>query len=231
MRPEVLDLDWYGGGRAERVTRLLQACVPGAGDEVWRWTLHQRTQALLALDLAADEPRTTLTARCSRESCGQPMELEVDLSAFVLGERPQQLAWRTEAGTELVLRVPRGEDHQRWEAADAPPSAAAIAQTLLASEIEIRPQWLEPLGEALEELDPLNVLTLAAMCPACGAQSEMALDLEALLLERAAARRERLIDVVHRIARAYHWSEAEILALPPARRTLYLERIEREIAP
>jgi len=32
---------------------------------------------------------------------------------------------------------------------------------------------------------------------------------------------------VHTLAWYYHWSEAEILALPRARRQLYLSRIDR----
>jgi hypothetical protein len=226
-----LDLDLHNGTRAERVTRLLQTCVPGAGDEVWGWTLHQRTQALLALDLAADAPQITLSARCSHEGCGEPMELELELSACALGERARETEWRDPSGSAWLLRAPCGEDQRRWEAADAPPSAAAIARTLLASEREIPPPWLGPMGAALEALDPLNALELAAICPACGGPNDIELDLEAVLLERAAGRRERLLDMVHRIARAYHWSEAEILALPPARRARYLERIERESAP
>jgi hypothetical protein len=36
-----------------------------------------------------------------------------------------------------------------------------------------------------------------------------------------------LYDEVHTLAWHYHWSEAEILALPRVRRQLYLSRVDR----
>jgi hypothetical protein len=40
-----------------------------------------------------------------------------------------------------------------------------------------------------------------------------------------------LLDAVHQLARAYHWSEREILALPRERRRQYLARVREEPAP
>ena len=39
-------------------------------------------------------------------------------------------------------------------------------------------------------------------------------------------RAKRLLMDVHLLARAYGWSEAEVLALSPARRRFYLEMVE-----
>ena len=55
----------------------------------------------------------------------------------------------------------------------------------------------------------------------------MELDLEATCLALLAAEQPRLIDDIHALARAYHWTEAEVLAVPPRRRRQYLDRIER----
>jgi len=62
-----------------------------------------------------------------------------------------------------------------------------------------------------------------AACPACGASNEIAVDPYLVL----AASPEELFVEVHLLASAYHWSEAEILALPRARRQLYLRLIDR----
>ena len=166
------------------------------------------------------------------------MGLEFELTAFVLGERPASTPWRRGPGPELTLRAPRGDDQQAWEAAGKVPTSAEMAEALLATaegplpdNLDLSEGVVDALGERLEVLDPLNAMTVAAACPACGRENEIDFDLEVLLIARAAARQRELIDVVHRIARAYHWSEAQILALPARRRASYLQRIEREPAP
>jgi hypothetical protein len=70
-----------------------------------------------------------------------------------------------------------------------------------------------------------TALRLTARCPACCESADVEFDLERHLLASAAARQARLLDTVHRLARAYHWSEREI-PLPRGRR----EHISRECA-
>jgi hypothetical protein len=48
------------------------------------------------------------------------------------------------------------------------------------------------------------------------------------LLASGIATGDRLLEEVHSIARAYHWSEAEILALPLPRRRRYLDLLQGE---
>ena len=50
-------------------------------------------------------------------------------------------------------------------------------------------------------------------------------DVAAFLDGEMGARAARLLDEVHLLALSYHWSEAEILALPSDRRQDYLKRI------
>jgi hypothetical protein len=53
-------------------------------------------------------------------------------------------------------------------------------------------------------------------------------DVAALTLARLAAVQRRTIEEVHVLARRYHWSEAEVLAVPPRRRARYLALLDRE---
>lgn len=89
------------------------------------------------------------------------------------------------------------------------------------------PERLVDLVEAaLEEADPAADIRLALACPECAATWSESLDPLELTwssVERAA---RRLAVDVHRLARAYGWSEPEILALSPFRRQLYLSAIE-----
>ena len=66
---------------------------------------------------------------------------------------------------------------------------------------------------------------LALQCVACGHAGEAQLDPGALLWDEIDARARVLLGEVHRLASAYGWSEAEILALGPARRASYIAMV------
>lgn len=66
---------------------------------------------------------------------------------------------------------------------------------------------------------------LLLSCAQCRNEWELALDPGQLLWEELCARAEAVIGEVDRLAAAYGWSEAHILALSEARRAAYLERV------
>jgi hypothetical protein len=86
------------------------------------------------------------------------------------------------------------------------------------------------LDEALMRLDPQAQATVAVACAACGAVTETVLDATTFALD-ALAGAPHLFQDVHRLARAYHWSEADILSLPVPRRRRYLELVAADGAP
>jgi len=62
-------------------------------------------------------------------------------------------------------------------------------------------------------------------CGECGHAWRAPIDVARALLDELDDWARRLMDDIHRIARAYHWSERDILALPLRRRLFYLEAI------
>ena len=82
---------------------------------------------------------------------------------------------------------------------------------------------LARIEAALDEVSPWVVTEVAGSCPACGATHPVALDPYVVMRGSAS----ELYDEVHTLAWHYHWSEAEILALPRVRRQLYLSRVDR----
>lgn len=125
--------------------------------------------------------------------------------------------------------MPTGADQLTW-LTTGDTSPGAILDRLLAipdDAIEISAAALETIEEALEEADPLTTLELETVCPECGSENSIPLDLEGGCLTLLAAEQPRLVDDIHVLASAYHWSEAEILAIPPTRRRQYLARIDR----
>lgn len=242
---EHLEPDFARESRAELVTRVLHACLrdaDGGAPEpagLWRWTLHRRLQALLAVERASGGARAEIELRCPHVDCGETMAIDLDLERFVLPDQPPRFDVEVTPGVRACVRLPSGNDQLRWSALATCAVPQRLARELvetingesLSRSADLAEDWFEPLAAALEERDPLTALRLAAQCPACGAPVAAEFDLEAHLLESAAARQARLLDTVHRLARGYHWSERDILALAPSRRQQYLDRLRAEDAP
>ncbi len=129
------------------------------------------------------------------------------------------------------LRVPNGADQEVIAGlGDEEAMAELLRRCLARGEAEGGTSVGEPaadeipaLDAALEAVAPEVGLAVLAVCPDCGAEQEVAID-PYLCLAQAGS---ELFGEVHALAMTYHWSEAEILALPAHRRRLYLELIDR----
>ncbi|HET8934504.1 MAG TPA: hypothetical protein VFN67_13740 [Polyangiales bacterium] len=75
--------------------------------------------------------------------------------------------------------------------------------------------------QALADADALIELH----CAACDERYELAFDVANYFWSELATHAHRLLGEVHTLARAYGWSEAEVLALSPLRRRYYLELV------
>lgn len=95
----------------------------------------------------------------------------------------------------------------------------------ISEEMDLSPEWIGDIDEAMEEADPLVNFTVAVTCPTCKHESSHAVDLEGLALSRLREKQHILLRTVHMLASHYHWTEEEILSLPPWRRTYYLSLI------
>jgi hypothetical protein len=75
---------------------------------------------------------------------------------------------------------------------------------------------------AMAEADPLAEVMVGLSCPECGSAFESDLDLGSFVWEEVGARARRLLQEIDTLARAYGWSEADVLALSEHRRSAYL---------
>ncbi|MCX4390528.1 hypothetical protein OG777_26885 [Micromonospora peucetia] len=136
------------------------------------------------------------------------------------------LRWR---GHRLTLRLPTPADLEG--AARAGDAAAAERWLLRACLLAADPPLDNPVAAlpevsaAMAERDPLGVVAVGLTCPGCGTATEALLDLPAWAWQAVDARVRRLLGEVHRLARAYGWSEAQVLGLGPHRRAAYLEQV------
>lgn len=199
------------------LTAVLSACVVGsdgaplgAGD-VRGWNVLKRRQGLLAVAVATHGSMRDVTVACPE--CGERMDLAIDLTAFAADWRDDRVPV---PGHGVVLRLPRPDDL-------ADPDA--LPERLVVEGKPPKDDWFADADEALGAADPLGDLELQATCPECAVPISHPFSVEPFLMGEMAGELGRLVDEIHVLAMAYHWSETEIVALPPARRALYLDRI------
>ena len=81
---------------------------------------------------------------------------------------------------------------------------------------------IELIGEQMELLDPQAEIRMDLICPDCAHSWEVLFDIASFLWTEFNDWAERTLHTIHRLARAYGWSEQDILKLSPLRRRLYL---------
>jgi hypothetical protein len=222
---------WEARGAASRpamVTALLAAALetPSGGDAMARaLSVGDRHWLLARLAEHLGRERVWLTGTCA--TCGAPFDAPADLGALPAkpgGEGYPEAAAEGLDGP-ILLRAPTGADQEAVAGLDEAAAAAALlARCAPGADVDAWPEEaLDRLDAALAELSPEVAGEVATACPACGAACRAALDLAEVVLGALGDPYED----VHAIAAAYHWSEAEILALPTERRRRYLRLIDR----
>ncbi|MFN0140323.1 MAG: hypothetical protein ACKVQW_09580 [Pyrinomonadaceae bacterium] len=135
-------------------------------------------------------------------------------------------------GRRLEFRKPTGADQEDWartvfrderDAAKGMICSLAITSTAAKS---IKPDSFDLIEDAFDEADPLVNFGCSVTCEECGEQNEFAVDLVETALDLLNRAQYRLMYSVHKLATHYHWSEAEIFAVPDWRRREYLKMIE-----
>ena len=190
--------------------------------------------SLLRLRSATFGPHIAGHADCTQ--CGQRLAFTVDTQQMLPpahgdgdgGDDGDDAAPRETEVAGLRVRVPSLRDlaavSTQTNAMQA--ARALLARCTLAGDVaQIDDAALRQVEDALDTLDPQADLVLALQCVACGHAGEAQLDAGALLWEEIEVRARVLLGEVHRLASAYGWSEAHILALSPARRASYLAMV------
>ena len=239
----------HSGALACRVTALLARLVQRVGpiDEVTPETIGGLTvgarEALLlhARRLALGN-RLSSVVRCPDDACGALMDLDLDvhdlLTAPYTEAAPEhETRVETAAGAYRVrFRLPTGADQEEAarEATLERGAAVILRRTVGAIERaghpvdEIPPEVAEHVSACMAELDPQAQLSLRSACPSCGKSFNTALDTATYFFQEMSARFQRMFRDVHLLARAYHWTEPAILALPFEHRRAYVRLIEEE---
>ncbi|MGY8706511.1 hypothetical protein RAD16_12300 [Bradyrhizobium sp. 18BD] len=222
---DILALWDQAAGRARRQRDDALFAAAGA---VPTDTIGAGNAALLALRTKLFGAPWRLRAACP--ACLSDCEFTADSGALADGLAAQADAAPpriTIGGHELTLRLPALSDLARLAAA---PDSPAAAQSLLARCLGDAPLALDQdtrdrIEAELERCDPGAVIAFALDCPDCGRGWQAVIDIAPALWAEIQAAAERSLLEVDALAREYGWSEAEVLALPHARRAAYLQLV------
>lgn len=196
-------------------------------------SLSARNAALLALRARLFGAKQSLRAACP--ACGTALEFAVECDTLA-----RSLAPTADSGHEHELRCAgyriayQAPDIDDWRAAAA---SADFAQALMRRciarceredgtpcDCAALPRALtDALSDALDALEPGACVDFDLRCPECGTQWSAPMDCANVLYGEVRARAESLLVEVDALARAYGWSEAQVLALSPTRRAAYLQ--------
>jgi hypothetical protein len=219
---------------AEWTTALLARCLvrlgpeaPPSVDSVRALTVGDREALLLQLRAATLGDRLDCIVTCP--ACDEVMDVELGVGALLLAPYAEAPARRETFvnGRRVVYRAVNGADQEagaRVAARDVDAAACLVLRRCIDTDGDEPMLEIErALPALLAEADPQAELVLRIRCTGCERDFSVTLDAAAFLARELAGRPDELYGEVHMLASHYHWSEAELLALTPAKRRLYLE--------
>jgi hypothetical protein len=210
----------------DRALVLLAAAEPGqSAAELASLSVGERDERLIALWEEQFGPLVPSLADCPR--CQERVEFTLAIADLrVVSPETEPVLDLDYGERRLRFRLPTSYDLAAIARCDDPDQARALLarRCLLDDDADALPEEIvAALADALAARDPQAEVLLDLACPGCGHAWQVIFDIVAFLWTEVAAEARRVLHAVDALARAYGWSEAEILALSPARRQLYLE--------
>ncbi len=241
-----LDLDFKATSWPHLVTAVLHCCAVGPDGTrlppayFWDLTVGERLAALLLIAGQSLGTDLVVLLQCPNRACGQQLEVALsvaDLAGLEREVETSNLIPTQQGGENLWLRRPTGRDQLQWLAGSFKDERTARNAMILTLASKLPAAWAETqipeeaalaISREMESRDPLIHFSLRVTCPSCQEEHPHTIDLQDLALDSLRQVQRRLLDDIHRLALNYHWSEADIAALPPWRRAHYLGRLEKD---
>jgi T4 bacteriophage base plate protein len=215
---------------------LLAAAFPDiAPEQLAKLSIGQRDTLLLSLREQTFGSQLASVATCP--NCGDRLELNFNVAEIRVSPEtePEEVLSMNVADYQVRFRLPNSLDLAAIAGYLDPIAAQQklLENCLLEANRNGEPQSVQELpsnvvaaiAERMEEADPQADVQLAIACPACTHQWQATFDIVSYFWREINARSQRILQEVHALALAYGWREADILAMSPRRRQLYLEML------
>lgn len=238
LSAEELLMEWENSLPLPLIDRSLNLLsrLTGAGyATVARWSVGERDALLLEFrEWLFGEKLLNLSA-CP--SCGTQVEWEIqipDIRAHSPVPEPGTRRFQHQSGPYLIdFRLPDSLDMK--DALFSPEKMADPLKTVARCIVgagksgtetdpaALPPEILEEIGDRMGEEDPLSLITMELHCPSCYKQWEATFDIMHYLWKEIDSWAQKMLRDVASLAKAFGWSEKEILRMTPSRRNLYLD--------
>ncbi len=226
---------------AARVSALLASTIKCIGritpvdlEHARALCVLDRDVLLVALRRRLFGDRVVSTVSCPGENCGKLVDIDFELGDLPLPNRSDD---RPEydceiEGKHVTFRLPNGGDQEAVAAiARINPEHASrlILQRCVDHFDDLSPSQVEMLTIQMTRLDPQLDTDFDARCPECGKDFTVHFDIQDFLLCEISAAGDQLYRQVHTLAWYYHWSEAEIMAMPMQKRCMYIKMLSESV--
>ena len=217
---------------AQRVLALLAAAHPDvSADELAGLPIGRRDARLLRLRERLFGPQITAVAECP--ACGEPVESTFGVEDLRLSDdlesdgvhlaqiEDYRASFRLPNSSDLLALTEPATAREALlarclvqvsDAHGVPLNAASLPDDVIAG-----------IAARMAAADPQAEIELQLACPACAHRWAALFDIASFLWKELHAWAVRTLRDVHTLARAYGWREADVLALSPTRRQIYLE--------
>ncbi len=200
----------------DRALTILAAATLGTTrDALADLSIGERDARLLELRALVFGPRAEGFAECPQ--CTERVEFPLDTAAFSAARRNGFRSF-----SFCTIRPLTSRDLAEIVAA---PDAASALNLLLerCGRLARLTSQSRRSGAALLEADPQAEILLHLACPACTHEWELHFDIGEFFWQEISVHAQRLLREIDALARAYGWTEREILNLSAQRRQTYLE--------
>src|ERR1700722_11100830 len=208
------------------LTMLAAACPESGRDQLAELSIGRRDARLLSLRESVFGTALNASATCPH--CCQSLEFTLQTTELSRGvaEDLAEPCEITDRGALVKCRLPNSVD---LRAAARCLDVAEARKVLLdrcligTNEEALTEAAIASLADRLCECDPFADFTLELQCVECGYSWSVIFDIAIFFWSEIDALAKRLMLEVVALARAYRWSEGEILSMGATRRQFYLE--------
>jgi hypothetical protein len=171
---------------------------------------------------------------CPAADCGARIDVAFRIGEYLTHHRPSTArgveaadkpGWFRLRNTPVSFRLPTAAD-QVAVAQALKPERELIRRCIRPADIPAR--LLKRVETAMEALAPSLSQDLQGQCHECEMSVDMYFDVQQFVLSELRDQAASIYEDVHMLALHYHWSQAEILALPRTRRVHYAEMLRQE---
>ncbi len=171
---------------------------------------------------------------CPAQDCGKRIDIAFRIKEYLAHHHPRkargveaahEAGWFRLCGTPVSFRLPNGGDQVM--VAQAPrPERELIRRCIRPADVSSH--LVKRVETAMEAMAPSLSHNLQGQCYECGMRVDMYFDIQRFVLQELRNQATFIYEDIHLLAKHYHWTQAEILALPRSRRAHYTELLQEE---